>query len=239
MQCSKQEKLELFPFIDQLLRLSDITRQYGVLALEEEMHTASDVLLKKGLALMIDGTEPEIIRTILLNYSLYGNRQGKELLKGMMIVEGVLSIQQGSHPTLLKEILLSFLGAEMMQEIEAYFYSKVEKNFFIKSYLDQLSEERKDKATSSILASPIEKINERCLQRLLREIDYEILAVAISEEVKGIQEKVLANLSPRLAVVVIEKIKSMKDVTSAEILEAQKAITEVIKNLVKQGEIFI
>ncbi len=240
MQCSKEEKEELFPLVDELLELSNRTRQYGILALEQNINHTSDKLLKKGLELVVNGTDPAIIRDILLNYSFCGKQQGKELLRSILITEGMLSIQQGIHPNLLKEILLSFFGIEILVEAGDHFHNNLRNTVeFMKSYLSELPEEESDKRASSILTGPFERMNERCLQRLLREIDYELIAVAISGEGKNIQEKVLSNVSPRLATWMIEQIRGMKNLSPEVVLDAQKSIVEEMKSLVKQGEIFI
>ena len=51
--------------IKQIIDLSNTARKEGLLALEEAANSIEDPLLKKGLLLTADGTEPELVRAIL------------------------------------------------------------------------------------------------------------------------------------------------------------------------------
>lgn len=60
--------------------------------------------------LIIDGTDPEHVKDILCISSVFSFKTGVELLKELIILEGVLSIQAGHNPRIIEEKLLSFLG---------------------------------------------------------------------------------------------------------------------------------
>jgi chemotaxis protein MotA len=51
--------------ITKLMAFSEKARREGLLALEEELEDLDDDFLKKGLRLVVDGTDQEIIRTLL------------------------------------------------------------------------------------------------------------------------------------------------------------------------------
>jgi len=51
--------------IAKLMSFSDKARREGLLALEEELEDLDDEFMKKGLRLVVDGTDAEIIRTLL------------------------------------------------------------------------------------------------------------------------------------------------------------------------------
>lgn len=51
--------------IAQLVSLAEKARREGLLSLEEESQSIQDAFLKKGLTLVIDGTDPEQVRSIL------------------------------------------------------------------------------------------------------------------------------------------------------------------------------
>jgi chemotaxis protein MotA len=51
--------------IDQLVGLAVKARREGILALEAEEENMKDELLRKGIRLAVDGTEPEVVRNIL------------------------------------------------------------------------------------------------------------------------------------------------------------------------------
>jgi chemotaxis protein MotA len=51
--------------IKQIISLSNIARKEGLLALEEAANGIDDEFLKKGVLLIVDGTDPELVRSIL------------------------------------------------------------------------------------------------------------------------------------------------------------------------------
>ena len=51
--------------IKQIIELSNIGRKEGLLALEEAANNIEDDFLKKGIMLVVDGTDPELVRGIL------------------------------------------------------------------------------------------------------------------------------------------------------------------------------
>ncbi len=53
--------------IAQLVTFAEKARREGLLALEDDLEEVTDVFLRKGIQLVVDGTDPEIIRSILYN----------------------------------------------------------------------------------------------------------------------------------------------------------------------------
>lgn len=51
--------------ISNIINLSNISRKEGLLALEEATHDMDDEFLKKGINLVVDGTDPDLVRGIL------------------------------------------------------------------------------------------------------------------------------------------------------------------------------
>lgn len=58
-------RLDLTTAIDKLVSWSNIARKDGLLGLEEIAETEPDLFVRKGMQLLVDGSEPEIIRSIL------------------------------------------------------------------------------------------------------------------------------------------------------------------------------
>jgi chemotaxis protein MotA len=169
-----------------LVQFSEKSRREGLLALEDDLDALDDVFLKKGLQLVVDGTDPELVRIILetdieqmagrhdvnkkmfedfagsapsfgmigtvlalimllvnlndramfgpylsvaLVTTLYGAivafliatplsvaldlLTGEEILFKSVAVMGVLSIQAGDNPRVLKEKLVAFIPPEL------------------------------------------------------------------------------------------------------------------------------
>ena len=53
--------------ITKLMGMSEKARREGLLALEEELEDLDDEFMKKGLRLVVDGTDAEVIRTLMEN----------------------------------------------------------------------------------------------------------------------------------------------------------------------------
>jgi len=53
--------------ISQLVTFSEKARREGLLALEDDLEEVEDEFLRKGIQLVVDGTDPEIIKNILYN----------------------------------------------------------------------------------------------------------------------------------------------------------------------------
>ncbi|MBQ8317345.1 MAG: motility protein A [Lachnospiraceae bacterium] len=51
--------------IKTIIELSNLARREGLLALEESSNTLEDEFMKKGIMLIVDGTDPELVRSIL------------------------------------------------------------------------------------------------------------------------------------------------------------------------------
>ncbi len=51
--------------ITSIIELSNVARKEGLLALEEAANNIDDEFMKKGLLLIVDGTDPELVRNIL------------------------------------------------------------------------------------------------------------------------------------------------------------------------------
>ena len=51
--------------IRQIIDLSNVARKEGLLALEESANNLEDEFMKKGILLIVDGTDPELVRAIM------------------------------------------------------------------------------------------------------------------------------------------------------------------------------
>ena len=61
----KVPQLDTVGTIRQIIDLSNVARKEGLLALEESANTLEDPFMKKGILLIVDGTDPELVRGIL------------------------------------------------------------------------------------------------------------------------------------------------------------------------------
>jgi len=60
-----EKTIEPVEIIQNIIELSNVARREGLLALEEAAESIDDEFLKKGIILIVDGTDPELVRNIL------------------------------------------------------------------------------------------------------------------------------------------------------------------------------
>nr|MCR5721341.1 MotA/TolQ/ExbB proton channel family protein [Lachnospiraceae bacterium] len=61
----KVPKLNTSEMITKIIDLSNVARKEGLLSLEEAAGDIDDAFLKKGILLIVDGTDPELVRAIM------------------------------------------------------------------------------------------------------------------------------------------------------------------------------
>ncbi|WP_035172010.1 motility protein A [Caldanaerobius polysaccharolyticus] len=64
--------------IDQIINLATTARREGLLALEDEASHIKDEFLKKGILLVVDGTDPKLVRDILETELTFMEERSKE-----------------------------------------------------------------------------------------------------------------------------------------------------------------
>lgn len=66
--------------ISQIIDLSNVARKEGLLSLEEAANNLSDEFLKKGILLIVDGTDPELVRAIMETEMVSTEARHKKLI---------------------------------------------------------------------------------------------------------------------------------------------------------------
>ncbi len=82
-------------------------------------------------------------------------------------------------------------------------------------------------------------LDDKSIQRVLREVDNNELAVALKGSVEQVQEAIFNNLSKRLVVMIKEDMEFMGPVRMKDVEEAQQKIVNIIRKLEDTGEIII
>ncbi|MCS7295061.1 MAG: flagellar motor protein [Chloroflexota bacterium] len=87
--------------VDLLVSMADRARREGLLALEGEIEKIHDPFLRKGTQLMIDGTDPELLRQIMeieaeaMKHRHHGHYHALEFMGGIAPTIGVLGAVMG------------------------------------------------------------------------------------------------------------------------------------------------
>ncbi len=108
--CSHEDQKSLVEIVLQLKNLSELVTKQGLLALENELSSIKDPFLNLGVQLIIDRVESDNIKDILDSDIYYNESNGRELLKKVIIREGLLRIQAGDSPRNVLICTKIFLG---------------------------------------------------------------------------------------------------------------------------------
>lgn len=229
-----EEKEACLPIIDRILECSNIARQYGVLALEEFVQKQDNDFLTFGTMLIVDGTDPCLVKGILQTLICSDNHTGFELLSREIIAEGVLSVQAGENPRLLELKLLSMLGEEYLRKRGAFPGVTLPDFHEVKQ---QLSKILRKGVKCEDFSRPINDLSHRDIQQILREVDQRDFGLALLGSEEDVAIKLFSNVSPRLTLMVLSDMELMTWAKENDILEAQQKIADVIKRLCDIGEI--
>ena len=129
-------------------------------------------------------------------------------------------------------------GAEAVAEILNYTTGNADK-VILDSIGEQDAELRNAIEEKMFVFDDLIKIEDRSLQRLLRDIDNGVLIVALKGADPAFGDKVMKNMSQRAAEAFKEELEIAPPVKLSEVDEAQKQILATAKNLAEQNELML
>lgn len=141
-----KDKFNYKKSIDDLIRLANIARREGILALEEEANSLDDPFLKKGIILVVDGSDPELVKNILeteLNFIEERHSQGQAVFYSMSSYApayGMIGTLIGLINMLEHLDTPDTLGASMAVALVTTFYGVVLANLFFTPIAGRLKE---------------------------------------------------------------------------------------------------
>ena len=235
LECSEDDKRDCLKVIENLLSLSKKARTYGMLSLAQEAEENSSFLLTKGIQLATDGAKPHVVRSVLEFYILSGNYVGKELLERCLILEGIVAIQEGLHPKLLKELLLSFFGEEDYEIFEDELNETSKSS--LTEYLGKIRNAQAGSSNARKLSKYILKLNDGAIEELLKELDTSHLAKAIQNMSGDAKLKIFKKMQRKGALLLKETLEQMEPLSKNQIAEAQEELVNIISELKKRGRI--
>ena len=136
--------------IAQLVKFAERARREGILALEKQMEEVTDVFLKNGIQLAVDGTEPELLKDIMETELFYLEERHK---KGHSQLEAFASMAPawGMIGTLIGLILMlanlsdpDALGPGMAVALITTFYGSLMANMVFTPLTTKLKEQTKE-----------------------------------------------------------------------------------------------
>lgn len=226
-KCSKEEKLKALKHIDVILSLSTCAHKRGLFALEALMIGTDSKFLLKAIELVVDGVNPETVKSILMNYMKTTELEPWEILERSIYLEGVLLIQNGKYPWEIREVLISLLGESVVTEVSDYYESKIDMDEIEDSFIEGENLASKE----CKLEKDINSMNPRQLQRILRECDLLVLVVASCGLNQKNRMRILACLSSRIEHNFMELYDLLENINLPQVVDAQNSIIEIIQGL--------
>ncbi len=222
------EKLRLVEVGEELLKCSEISRQEGLLALDDYMkkYKGESGFLSFAVHFFLQSflkkMDNELIVRLLKNYVT--SLPVEEQREGNMIADVLELIASGAHPELLREIIASYVGVGYWEKLEdgrRGEQGKRTRDEIIGKYKD-----KKQFSEKTDLLERFEAVGDFEIQAILRNLDNETLTAALSGASGKILERFLLNLSDRLLYFVSEDIDRWNG-TEEEILKAQRRVLAV------------
>ena len=231
------ESPDLAGLVPIFVRLADKARRQGLLSLEEDMeHLPSDAF-RDALAEVIDGTPPEEI-TELMGYRIREVRERREaelrreVAYLRMLQTGVLAVQRGHAPRLVRDLLEAQLppaARTRLPRAEAY----VPPGGAASAPAPGWSEED----LRALTLDSVLKLSRRDMSRLTRELDSRDLALALRGASQEVQQRFFRAVSSRSAAALREDIEIMGPQRVTAIQEAQQKIVQIMRHLAQTKRI--
>lgn len=219
-----EEHLRLMVIADDLLRCSEVSRQEGLLALEEliaEFRGDSEFLpFAIRFILQAFMKEMPVDRVV----ELLNNHAGtlpKEQSEGPMVVAALAAIVSGEPAEWIKEIIASYVGMN--------YWEKIVGDKALHCMREEVLERYRDKKQYSAATDLLESFTELGdfeLQTILRNLDQDIFTVAMCGASGAVVVAFMANLSDRLLAFISEDIDRWEG-TEEEIVAAQRQVVEI------------
>ncbi len=170
--------------IKTIIGLSNVARKEGLLALEEAANGIDDEFLKKGVLLIVDGTDPELVRNILeTELTCIEGRHSKitgfwDSLAAMGPAWGMIGTLIGLINMLKQLADLSTIGPNMSVALVTTFYGAVLANWICIPISTKLKSKNSDEI-------------------MIKELMVEgLLSIQAGENPRVIEEKLKSFLSP-------------------------------------------
>lgn len=172
--------------IENIITLSNLARREGVLALEESAQNMDDPFLQKGIMLVVDGADPELVRSVLETEMVYMENRHNDI-RSLWDMLAAMGPAWGMIGTMIALVLMmgnlqdiEMLAQNMALAMLTTFYGALVANF---------------------IASPVSRKLQifNSQEMLLKEVQIEgMLSIQNGENPRIIEEKLKAFLAPSM-----------------------------------------
>lgn len=196
------------------------------------------------IALILAYLKPEQAGIVLsqLNHDLQievATRMATMERAGIEIVKEVESILQSKFSSVLKQDHDTFVGGvKSLSEVLNRVDRSTERNIIenLERFDPELAESVKK---LMFVFDDLIILDDRSIQRLLRELDSKDLALALKGSSEDVQYKIFRNMSERASGMLQEDMEAMGPVRLKDVEETQQKIVNVIRRLEEAGEIVV
>lgn len=242
--------MEIAKSVSLILKLSNVSRVEGLLALEDEVEKLSQPsyrLLKTIIINVIDGSDPERVEDAGLLMYCSGNYNGYEGLQNMIYILGMLDVQAGENPRSLECRIKAVIPTSILELYETAMEKLQTELKEIKPDISPVEELCKSEFPivfgeeayfpAKILDCVLREMDDRSVQRLLRDIDNSDAAVAMKGISGMARKRIFDNLSSRLSIMIAEDMKFMYSVRISDVTNSANKILQITAKLCEVGEI--
>jgi len=172
----KAKKVDFQADIENIVKIANVARREGILALEETVSEMNDPFMQKGIMLIIDGSDPELVKSVLeteLVFIRERHSSGQAILLSMSSYSpafGMIGTLVGLINMLRKLDDPSSLGPSMAVALVTTFYGVVLANLLFTPFAKKLAVQSSDECLrKEIVLEGILSIQDGENPRIIRE----------------------------------------------------------------------
>ena len=206
-----------------------------------------------SVAELLRNEHPQIIAAILshLDYDqtssilrVFSERQRNEVLVRIATLDGIQPMALKDLNEVMSQVLAggermrksNLGGVKTAAEIINMLGSSIEAS--VLDYIREADSDLAQKIMDNMFTfDDLEKIDDKGLQAMLKEVQSESLVVALKGASAELREKVLRNMSSRAAETLREDLESRGPVRLSEVESEQKEMLKIVRRLVDEGTI--
>ena len=228
---------------DCICDFANMGRKEGLLALEEaaenlDLNDDTKRLFFEQITLVVDGTEPVLVKNMGANRCVSCNLTSYEGLINLMYVYGSLMIQAGNNLFIVERMLKSMMPKSILEELQ-----KLEcQNALPKALREEEDKvealckddkkiDDKDHSVTAETAKALILLSDKDIQRLLRETDISTLALVMKGMPGKARARLFGNMSSRLSLLVAEHMSYMGPVRLKDVEEDCVRMMKTMLNL--------
>ncbi len=154
------------------------------------------------------------------------------------LLKDIEEVVESLAESVISEDMSKTGGAQALAEILNKANKMTERS--ILSRLEEINPELAQEVKSQMFVfEDIVLLDDRSIQRVLKNVDKKDLTLALKAADEEIKEKIFKNMSERAATLLKEDLEVLGPVRLREVEDAQRRIIEIIKQLEEEGEIII